>query len=169
MVAQRKYPLELQERAVAMCRAAEPKPVIRQMVRQLGVHPEALRGWIRKDEECRRQRPGRSGVRAVPVKVMFFPALLDNAQARELRSQLLGTVAGPSATRSTSPDRRRRTCRRPHDRPRPTPHQERGGTARGRPDRSRSGTPPGHARADSGEAVSMPAGQRRSSRYRRRS
>lgn len=43
MVAQRKHPPELQERAVAMYRAADPKPVIRQTARQLGVHPEALR------------------------------------------------------------------------------------------------------------------------------
>jgi transposase len=33
-----------------MYRSAEPKPVIRQMARQLGVHPEALRTWIRADE-----------------------------------------------------------------------------------------------------------------------
>jgi transposase len=75
MVAQRKYPLELQERAVAMYRAAEQKPVIRQMARQLGVHPEALRNWIRKDEGCRRERAGRGGARAaieapeLPVEV----------------------------------------------------------------------------------------------------
>ena len=50
MAGQRRYPLELRERAVQMYRSAEPKPVIRQMARQLGVHPEALRNWIRKDE-----------------------------------------------------------------------------------------------------------------------
>jgi transposase len=32
-----------------MYRESEPKPVIRQMARQLGVHPEALRNWIRQD------------------------------------------------------------------------------------------------------------------------
>jgi transposase len=67
MVAQRKYPPELQERAVAMYRAAEPKPVIRQMARQLGVHPEALRNWIRKDEGCRRDRARSGGVRAAAL------------------------------------------------------------------------------------------------------
>ena len=61
MVAQRKYPPELQARAVAMYRAAQPKPVIRQMARQLGVHPEALRGWIRKDEGYRRPRERAAG------------------------------------------------------------------------------------------------------------
>jgi hypothetical protein len=32
------YPTELRERAIQMYRSAEPKPVIRQMARQLGVH-----------------------------------------------------------------------------------------------------------------------------------
>ena len=50
MPAPRKYPLELRERAVRMYRAAEPKPVIRRMAEDLGVHHEALRGWIRQAE-----------------------------------------------------------------------------------------------------------------------
>src|SRR6266699_4489964 len=45
------------QRAVAMYRAAEPKPVIRQMARQLGVHPEALRNWIRQDQADAGERP----------------------------------------------------------------------------------------------------------------
>ncbi|MGW4569482.1 transposase [Streptomyces sp. NPDC004561] len=50
MPAPRKYPLELRERAVRMYRAAEPKPVIRRMAEDLGVHHEALRNWIRQAE-----------------------------------------------------------------------------------------------------------------------
>ncbi|MFD3759669.1 transposase [Streptomyces sp. NPDC058622] len=45
-----KYPLELRERAVRMYRTAEPKPVIRRMAEELGVHHEALRDWIRQAE-----------------------------------------------------------------------------------------------------------------------
>ncbi|RZB13273.1 hypothetical protein StrepF001_45085 [Streptomyces sp. F001] len=33
-----------------MYRTAEPKPVIRRMAEELGVHHEALRGWIRQAE-----------------------------------------------------------------------------------------------------------------------
>lgn len=50
MAAPRKYPLELRERAVRMYRASEPKPVIRRMAEELGVHHEALRNWIRQAE-----------------------------------------------------------------------------------------------------------------------
>ncbi|WP_324289430.1 transposase [Streptomyces sp. H34-S4] len=50
MSAPRKYPLELRERAVRMYRTAEPKPVIRRMAEELGVHHEALRNWIRQAE-----------------------------------------------------------------------------------------------------------------------
>src|SRR5438445_9570406 len=54
-----KYPPELRERAVRMYRQAEPKPVIRQMARQLGVHHEALRNWIRQDEADHGERDDR--------------------------------------------------------------------------------------------------------------
>jgi transposase len=45
-----KYPVELRERAVSGVRS---KPVIAQLERQLNVHPEALRNWIRQDEADR--------------------------------------------------------------------------------------------------------------------
>ncbi len=50
MPAPRKYPLELRECAVRMYRMSEPKPVIRRMAEDIGVHHEALRGWIRQAE-----------------------------------------------------------------------------------------------------------------------
>jgi len=40
----------LRARAVRLYRESDPKPVIRQLAAQLGVHHEALRNWIRQDQ-----------------------------------------------------------------------------------------------------------------------
>lgn len=40
-------------------RESDPRPVIRQLAAQLGVHHEALRNWIRQDEADRRERGDR--------------------------------------------------------------------------------------------------------------
>ena len=77
MGGQRRYPPELRERAVRMYRAAEPKPVVRQLARQLGVHPEALRTWIRADEgRPVDKHPGRqrAGFSRRPALVADLPA-----------------------------------------------------------------------------------------------
>jgi transposase len=63
MAAQRKYPEELRERAVKMVlevRARDGKGhgEIARIARQLGIHPEALRTWIRQSEIDGRTRPG---------------------------------------------------------------------------------------------------------------
>ena len=50
MVAPKKYPDGLRERAVRLYRETEPRPVIRRLAEQLGVHHEALRNWIRQAE-----------------------------------------------------------------------------------------------------------------------
>ncbi|MEU9061350.1 transposase [Streptomyces sp. NPDC048430] len=50
MAAPRKYSLESRERAVRMYRTSDPKPQIKKLAVDLGVHPEALRGWIRQAE-----------------------------------------------------------------------------------------------------------------------
>lgn len=59
MAANRKYPAELRERAVRLYRESDPKPAVAQLARQLNVHPEALRNWIRQDEADRGERNDR--------------------------------------------------------------------------------------------------------------
>ncbi|WP_083896341.1 transposase [Nocardia jiangxiensis] len=59
MVAQRKYPVELRERAVRMVQDLQRAPgggrgAISQVARDLGIHKEALRTWMRLDEQGKR-------------------------------------------------------------------------------------------------------------------
>jgi transposase len=60
VAAPKKYPTELRERAVALYLEASPRPVIRRLAEQVGVHPEALRNWIRKAEAERGAREERA-------------------------------------------------------------------------------------------------------------
>lgn len=59
MAAPKKYPDELRARAVRLYRESDPKPVIRRLAEQLGVHHEALRNWIRQDQADRGERDDR--------------------------------------------------------------------------------------------------------------
>lgn len=59
MAPPKKYPDELRARAVRLYRESDPKPVIRRLAEQLGVHHEALRNWIRQDEADRGERGDR--------------------------------------------------------------------------------------------------------------
>jgi transposase len=44
---------------VRLYRESDPRPVIRRLAEQLGVHHEALRNWIRQDEADQGQRHDR--------------------------------------------------------------------------------------------------------------
>ncbi|WP_280255147.1 transposase, partial [Nocardia wallacei] len=59
MAASKKYPDELRARAVRLYRDADPKPAIRKLAAQLGVHHEALRNWIRQAEADAGERSDR--------------------------------------------------------------------------------------------------------------
>lgn len=61
MAATRKYPVELKERAISMVRELEQEQgngstrgVIGRVAEHLGVHPEALRSWVRAEEQGKR-------------------------------------------------------------------------------------------------------------------
>jgi transposase len=56
MAALRKYPIELKERAIRLWRSEQPHRPIAHVARELGVHPEAMRTWIRQDEADRGER-----------------------------------------------------------------------------------------------------------------
>ena len=54
MAPPRKYPQELRDRAVRLARESD-RPLAH-VARDLGVHPEALRNWVRQDEADRGER-----------------------------------------------------------------------------------------------------------------
>lgn len=80
MAATRKYPVELRERAVRLYRESNPKPVIAQLARQLNVHPEALRTWLRQDEADRGERQDR------PTTAMMEENRRLRAEVKQLRA-----------------------------------------------------------------------------------
>jgi transposase len=81
-----KYPVEVQERAVSMVRELEKEPgegrgAIAKVARQLGVHPEALRYWVRRTEGGHAP----AGQTAVPVSAEDARIAELEKENRELR------------------------------------------------------------------------------------
>ncbi|GAA3289170.1 hypothetical protein GCM10020295_00390 [Streptomyces cinereospinus] len=118
MPAPRKYPLELRERAVRMYRASEPKPVIRRMAEELGVHHEALRGWIRQAEADAGER---DDLLTSDERAGLVALRKENAQLKR-SNEVLRTASAFSRHSSTRPgpgDRALRRARRPGGRAHP--------------------------------------------------
>jgi transposase len=59
MAAPRKYPPELKERALRLWRSEQPRRPIAHVAHELGIHPEAMRTWIRQEEADRGERDDR--------------------------------------------------------------------------------------------------------------
>ena len=93
MVAPRKYSVELQERATRMALDARRDPetsrgAIKRIADQLGVHPEALRNWVRQAEVDDGVRPGTTSDDATRIVEL-------EREVRELRraNEILRTSA----------------------------------------------------------------------------
>ena len=83
MAASRKYGGELRERATRMALDARRDPVtrvgaIRRIAEQLGIHPEALRTWVRQAEVDDGLRPGTTSEEASRIAEL-------EREVRELR------------------------------------------------------------------------------------
>ncbi|MFD5536755.1 transposase [Streptomyces sp. NPDC127079] len=91
MAAPRKYSLELRERAVRMYRTTEPKPQIKKLAVDLGVHPEALRGWIRQAEADAGERDDRL---STDERAELVALRRENAQLKRA-NDVLRTASAP--------------------------------------------------------------------------
>lgn len=72
MAAPRKYPDELRERATRLAVEARKDPVgragaIKRIADQLDVHPEALRGWVKRAEIDDETVPGTTSAEAARI------------------------------------------------------------------------------------------------------
>jgi transposase len=105
MAAPRKYPDELRERATRLAVEARRDPVssvgaIRRIAGQLGVHPEALRTWVKQAETDAGDRPGITSAEAERIAVLEW-------ENRELRraNQILKSAASFFAAELDRPSR----------------------------------------------------------------
>ena len=105
MAAQRKYPAELRERATRMAIDARKDPetrmgAYRRIGEQLGVHPEALRTWVKNTEIDEGLRPGVTSADATRIGEL-------EREVRELRraNQILKSASAFFAAELDRPSR----------------------------------------------------------------
>ena len=105
MAPPRKYPDELRERATRLAVEARRDPVssvgaVRRIADQLGVHPEALRSWVKQAETDAGQRPGTTSGDAARIAEL-------EREVRELRraNQILKSAASFFAAELDRPSR----------------------------------------------------------------
>jgi transposase len=105
MSAPRKYPDELRERATRLAVEARRDPqagpgAVRRIAGQLGVHPEALRVWVKRAETDEGLRAGRSSGDATRIAEL-------ERENRELRraNQILKSAASFFAAELDRPSR----------------------------------------------------------------
>lgn len=105
MAAPKKYPDELRERATRLAVEARRDPqagpgAIRRIAGQLGVHPEALRTWVKRAETDEGTRPGTSSPDAARIAEL-------EREVRELRraNQILKSAASFFAAELDRPSR----------------------------------------------------------------
>ena len=105
MPAPKKYPDELRERATRLVIEARRDPAsavgaIRRIAEQLGVHPEALRSWVKQAETDAGQRPGTTSSDAERIAAL-------EREVRELRrtNQILKSAASFFAAELDRPSR----------------------------------------------------------------
>jgi transposase len=105
MPAPKKYPDELRERATRLAVEARRDPAgavgaIRRIADQLGGHPEALRGWVKKAEIDAGERPGTTSSDAERLAAL-------ERENRELRraNQILKSAASFFAAELDRPSR----------------------------------------------------------------
>jgi len=105
MAAPKKYNDELRERATRLAVEARRDPVsavgaIRRIADQLGVHPEALRTWVKRAETDAGDRPGTSSADEQRIAAL-------ERENRELRraNQILKSAASFFAAELDRPSR----------------------------------------------------------------
>ena len=105
MVAPRKYPEELRERAIRLALDARKDPAsrpgaCRRIGEQLGINPETLRGWVTQAEVDSGIRPGVSTVESARVAEL-------ERENRELRraNSILRTASAFFAAELDRPSR----------------------------------------------------------------